>query len=462
MLQTNFFSPSQWAMQTFGQVKLGDKRRTKRAVSLAADLVRQPNASLPQQLDNLASLKAAYRLLNEPAVSYGALIAPHFRQTRTLLEHLPMALLLQDTTELDYTSHSTTSGLGPIGDGGGKGLMLQSVLALSPQHTEVLGLIHQEPFLRKEAPKNQTCKQRHKRQRESQVWVRAVEAVGEPPTSCQWVHVGDRYSDFFEFMDQCRLNSSDFLLRAAQQRRVCEPAQAENVQTLLSSARNWPSQDEQSLALPARHGKPARVALLKMAFSPLTILPPRHSPKKPPLSVWVVRVWEAASPIGEESLEWVLITSVATTTLEQAWERVGWYRLRWIIEEYHQCLKSGCRIEQRLLRTGEGLQRLLGLIAPIAVRLLQLRDKARDNPEAKALCRVPVEEALVVAALCQTPPSQLTVGQFWQGVAKAGGYLGRKGDGPPGLTSLWRGWWYIQNLIEGIHLASKISATHCG
>src|SRR5690348_14068080 len=117
MLQTSFFSPAQWAFQTFGQVKLGDKRRTKRAVRVATALVRQPNASLPQQLDSLAGLKAAYRLLNEPDVTYSALIAPHFQQTRTILDQLGLVLLLQDTTELDYTSHSTTTGLGPIDDG---------------------------------------------------------------------------------------------------------------------------------------------------------------------------------------------------------------------------------------------------------------------------------------------------------------------------------------------------------
>jgi hypothetical protein len=38
--------------------------------------------------------------------------------------------------------------------------------------------------------------------------------------------------------------------------------------------------------------------------------------------VWVVRVWEEQAPQGEEPLEWAVLTSVPTTTLEQAWERV--------------------------------------------------------------------------------------------------------------------------------------------
>jgi hypothetical protein len=80
------------------------------------------------------------------------------------------------------------------------------------------------------------------------------------------------------------------------------------------------------------------------------------------------RLGRAGSPRGEEPLEWILVTSVPTTTLEHAWERVEWYRHRWLVEDYHQCLKSGCRIEERQLQTVDGLMRLLGLLSPLAVR----------------------------------------------------------------------------------------------
>jgi len=78
--------------------------------------------------------------------------------------------------------------------------------------------------------------------------------------------------------------------------------------------------------------------------------------------VWVIRVWEEKAPEGEEPLEWVLLTSVPTTTLEQAWERVDWYRHRWRVSDYHQCLKSGCRTEERQLQTVDGLIRRLGSV----------------------------------------------------------------------------------------------------
>ena len=100
--------------------------------------------------------------------------------------------------------------------------------------------------------------------------------------------------------------------------------------------------------------------------------------------MWVIRVWEEQAPEGEEPLEWLLLTSVPTTTLEQAWERVDWYKQRWLVEDYHQCLKSGCRIEERQVQSVESLMRLLGLLSPLAVRLLQIRAAARAEPERPA------------------------------------------------------------------------------
>jgi hypothetical protein len=82
------------------------------------------------------------------------------------------------------------------------------------------------------------------------------------------------------------------------------------------------------------------------------------------VTVWVMRVWEEQARDAEEPLEWIVLTSVPTTTLEQAWERVDWYRQRWLVEDSHQCLKSGCRIEQRQGPPVDGLIRRLGAVVP--------------------------------------------------------------------------------------------------
>src|SRR5439155_17172559 len=155
----------------------------------------------------------------------------------------------------------------------------------------------------------------------------------------------------------------------------------------------------QDLELHATKTQPKRVAHVEISFGCLRLLPPesQQSHDLPPLVVWVVRVWEPEPPEGVEPLEWILLTSVPTQTVEQAWERVDWYRARWIVEDYHQGLKTGCRIEQRQLQSYEGLRRLLGLLAPTAVRLLQLRAGSRLDPPPPASQVLPAEVVAVVA-----------------------------------------------------------------
>ena len=128
----------------------------------------------------------------------------------------------------------------------------------------------------------------------------------------------------------------------------------------LTQARAWSSQASRPFAVPARHSHQARLAQLHLAFGPITLLPPRNEPRagKTSLTIWVIRVWEEQAPAGEDPFQWILLTSVPTNTLEEAWQRVEWYAHRWLVEDYHQCLKSGCRIQPRQLHTVEGLMRM--------------------------------------------------------------------------------------------------------
>jgi hypothetical protein len=215
------------------------------------------------------------------------------------------------------------------------------------------------------APQGEQRYQRRKRaERESDVWMRQVQAIGTPESASLWVHVGDRGADMFPFFQACRSVQTQFLVRAAQNRRVQESE--EEITSSLTQARSWPSQASRVLELPARHGHQKRCAQLQLAFGQMTLLPPRHEPRasKEPVTVWLIRVWEEQAPEGEEPWEWLLLTSVPTTTLEHAWERVDWYGHRWLVEDYHQCLKSGCRIEERQLQTVDGLIRRLGSGVP--------------------------------------------------------------------------------------------------
>ncbi len=126
------------------------------------------------------------------------------------------------------------------------------------------------------------------------------------------------------------------------------------------------------------------------------------------------------------------------------------------MEDYHQCLKTGCRLEERQVQSAERLIRLLGLLSPLAVRLLQLRNLARRDPERPAHEVLDADLLAIVAAQADQAPALMTTGAFWKAVAQMGGYLARQGDGPPGWKTLWKGWLRVQTLLEGVHLASHL------
>jgi hypothetical protein len=459
MNTASLLSASEWAQATFGEARLGDKRRTERVVRMATLMATQSDVSLPRMMKSKAELKAAYRLLETPDVTYEALMHPHLQQTQQQAGNHRRILLIQDTTDLNYSHHPKTTGLGPLKNKQQHGMLLQTVLAVDVQHSQVLGIMHQEPFLRKLAPQRETRAQRLKRERESQVWERSVTQIGSPPEGVEWIHVGDRGSDIFTFFEACLAQRTHFVVRAAQDRRVQCEEEAEQIRRLKDSIRAQPSSQKKSMDLPATADRPARTAILSIAWQAVSIQPPQKgaSATGQPVAAWVVRVWEEEPVEGEEPLEWILLTSVPVHTVEQAWERVEWYRARWIVEDYHQGLKTGCHIEERQLQTYEGLCRLLGLLAPMAVRLLQLRAVARLNPELPATESMPEEIVRVVAYLAQVPAAQLTTQQCWYTIAGQGGYLGRPADGPPGWKTLWYGWFHLQTLLQGIHLASFLS-----
>lgn len=432
--------PDAWAAATFGTAALGDPRRTARLVRTAAAIARQPAASLPARLADPAALKATYRLLGNDAIGFEAILAPHTSQTRAAAT-AGVVLLVQDTTDVDFSTHRAVTGLGPIGNGGGRGLFLQTMLAVRPDERCPLGVLAATPFVRTPAPAGETRHARAHRARESDIWGTMATQVGPPPAGTRWVHVADRGADCFTFFTAVQAAGADVLVRVTQNRRVILPDGTSG--HLIDGLRATPPAMTRPLAVPAQATQPARATAVAVAWTALTLAPPttrrRDQPAPPPLPVWGVRVWEPAPPPGVVPVEWLLLTSVPVVTVADAWERVAWYTARWLIEELHKGLKTGCRLEQVQLRTRAGLERLLALLLPVAVRLLQLRALSRQHPYAPATSCVAAATVRLVAALTGQPAAD-TVAQLAAQIARLGGYQDRHGDGPPGWQTLWRGW----------------------
>jgi hypothetical protein len=158
-----------------------------------------------------------------------------------------------------------------------------------------------------------------------------------------------------------------------------------------------------------------------------------------------VRAWN-------DELEWVLISAVPGGTSAEGCSWLGWCAFRWICEEYHKALKTGCAVEKRRLETAERLQNLLGFLGPLAVRLLHLRQEARANPDAPATAVIPEPIVRVLATFRNLDPRTLTLRRFAHETAKPGGFLGRKRHGEHGWQTLWLGFLRLIDIAIGMNL----------
>ena len=102
-----------------------------------------------------------------------------------------------------------------------------------------------------------------------------------------------------------------------------------------------------------------------------------------------MRAAEIDPPAGVEPLEWILLTNVPVGSAADAWQRVDWYRVRWVIEEYHKGQKTGCGIEQLQFRHRDRLEPVVALLSVVALTLLELRDLSR-RPEAQSQAAIAV------------------------------------------------------------------------
>ena len=200
MILNSFPDPTRWAEQQWSTAALGDARRTRRAVPLGAALASRPEASLPQQTGSWGELQSAYRLLKKPDVTHAALRATHWQATRPQARQADTVLFVQDASDLDFTAHRQTIGVGWTGNKGGRRFLLHSCPAVRPTAVpEILGLAAQQVWTRREVRKGtETRAARAQRPRESEVRAQVVETIGPAPTSDQrWVSVSDRARDIF-------------------------------------------------------------------------------------------------------------------------------------------------------------------------------------------------------------------------------------------------------------------------
>jgi hypothetical protein len=444
----------------FGEVDLGHKSRNACFARVAQQISRHPGGTLPDKMGSPACYAAMDRLMNREA-THASVLTPHYKRTlEKMLAGPEVALIVHDTTTLDFSGKKSLR-LGPIGDGNGTGYLCHNSLAVDPYSREVFGLVSQILHRRVPTPRKEGVKaKRERKSRESRLWSSAVRELPAPPPGKRWVDVADRGADLFEFLATEQSLSRQCVVRSAHNRSIRIGHDGQGEQTLLHdhlrtlSAVGEPrGRDVYDTKLECERG-----AKLRAAYAAVEILPPhvrKGEYENKPIKAWAVRIWEEAPPANGMKLEWFLVCLDPVTNAAEAWQKSDWYACRWIIEEYHKAQKTGCQIEDLQFRTPEALQPMIALLSVVSVMLLNLRQAARrpDAKERPATAVVePIYEEVLRGWRHKTPHAPLTIFEFYMALARLGGHMNRKRDGFPGWLTLWRGWQKLQNMVAGVEM----------
>lgn len=473
------FTAQSFGETNFGKAELGDQRRTKRLVKLVDQMTTRPGGSLPQKLRHPADLQAFYRLMSCDQVTHETILAAHRAATIEKIQQIDEpVLIIHDTTELDYTRRESLDDLGQIGCGTRRGYITHNSLAVRSDSGEPIGLVNQILHRRPKVSKKETRAQRRKRtSRESLLWSKGVSSL---PSDKQLVDVCDRGADNFEFLQLEIASGRRFVVRSSYNRRVFigqdstdEACLHDHLKTL-DPIGSWELEVTSKQELRRGRGKQKkkriqrhqRWATMGVTATALQIRPSKCKGAHllDPLPMWAIRVWEIDPPEGQERLDWFLLTNEPIVSFEDAYRVVSWYEKRWIIEEFHKGMKSGCKIEGLQFTHEDRLQPSIAILSVLTLTLLQLRSASR-RPDASTRKATEVIGENYVEVLShwrhKRANTDWTVHEFYMALARLGGHLNRKSDHPPGWQVLWEGWKELLPMVTGYDVA-KSKYQKCG
>jgi len=469
---------TRWATTHFAGADLSDVRRVRRAIRVAGAMADRTGRSIPALFVRRYDIKAAYNFFDNPDATPDHIQAGHRKLVGDGLRRPGVYLLIEDTTVISYPLRRPIPGLGTVGytSRGQTGFHLHTALATrwpGPARPgpggrrpvlEVLGIADQQYDVWPPRPADAPYRRRPPARKPTdppKVWERTTERIGSPPEAAgvRWVRVCDREADIYEFLRSCRRARHGFVVRAARDRIVVDPATGRPDGSLRGQIATAPALGQFDLELPPRPGRAARVARLSVSAVDVALVAPRRMGRvvnaTERLACTAVRVWEEHPPENVAPLEWVLMCDAPVEGRDAAVERALQYSARWLVEEYHKALKTGLGAERLQLETAGRLFAAVAIMAVVAWRLIALKEQLRSEPEAPAersgLDRLELE---VLRRELGRPIG--TVREVALAVGRLGGHMNRKRDGMPGWQTLWIGMLRLRTLVEGARLGRDL------
>lgn len=437
-----------WGFREFKDSAVEDKREAKSLAAIGDKLLEHPELAFSSAVGS-SLRRAAWRLFSKAEVDISC---GHYRQTALRCQDYAVVLVSHDSTDLSYTTHHATEGLGDLGGGNGGvnlGLSLHSALVLSAQGLP-LGLIGQKLW----APVA-TGKGSHKRSepletKESYRWVEALGWVKQYLFQVQQVvMVSDSESDFYEYMSAPRGSNVELLFRVHHLHRYVYYQGERMPLGEVSFAHGVNA----SVLLTKTKQREQRTAQLQVSWGEL-VCPPAWDKKGEEVSLWLVKALEVAPPAGQPPVEWYLLTTIHVEDKATALLLLDYYRKRWVIERWHLVLKDGLKVERLQFDTFQRLFHAIAMLSIVAWQLLWLKQLAAQNPQLEA---EEVFEPLQLQVLeQQTKTKKLSVKQALLAIAALAGFTPSKKQPLPGEKTIWRGYNIFASMCQGYKLAFQI------
>ena len=474
-----------WVESEFRTLDLRDKRRDRR-VKTIVDQFAQVAESTPDACRDIASLEATYRIANNAAVSPDDILKAHHQASIERTAEHACVILAQDTTPIDMTKpNRQVTGAGPMEHEDHRGVFFHPLYAISEEGIP-LGIVDHLIWARESirtdlsaAEKQRLRKAMAFEEKESSRWVEMLqsgEQIARANPQTMYVNVSDSEADIFEVFLETRdmAPNHHFIVRGCQDRALAALANenddesserstaARHIDDALAAAEiryeaTIKVSGRESLIAgetrPRRKSRAARTAKIEIRAATVTLRgPQRPGGKLDDVTINVVEVREVNPPAGEDPIRWTLLTSLPIETVEQIKRVVKIYCLRWMVELFFKTLKSGCRVEKLKYEHVDSYLTAVSMLIVVAWRIEYLKSAARQDPDASCEKYFSMSEWVPVYLVQQkakkiptTPP---TISEFMLIVAKLGGYINRKGQGPPGSTTIWRGMQRMDTLIE--------------
>jgi hypothetical protein len=450
---------SEWVVNELEGINIGDLRLNKRVVDLLEKASKQPQVSINKMFHTRKEVQACYRFFSNDLVDETKIIKPHIQSTFDRSSQHPVLLSLSDTTSLNYTSRKKLEDSGYISSNNAQGFFLHANIVVTPDRLH-LGIGSQKIWAReKEKPGRSLREYKPLEEKESYRWLEAYRDSCKLAESCkasQVVHITDREGDIFEIFAEYESQkkngfSAEYIVRSSHNRTVY--FQEKSSATLIEKLEGSKKLGEISFEIINRESNTIR--RVRQSVQAISVeIKSRYGADTPNIktSLNAIYLKEINPPEREKPVIWCLLTSLSIDSIEDIMKVVKYYLCRWEIELFFKTYKSGCKVEEKSLRSAERLYPLFSLFLIVAWRINFLLHMSRINPNLS--CEAFFEESewkagYVAATRNRIPPSTPPSMKEMMGfIGKLGGHLGRKNDPDPGIKAIWIGICKLTNYAD--------------